>query len=222
MRYETKFSISDLNFSEIKYIINTHPAIFSKIYHKRYINNIYFDNLDFASFLDNIEGVNERKKIRIRWYGDLFGICRNPVLEIKYKKGFLGWKEKHALPDFKLDLEDEFNYKKIFSNLLKKQKYDLQKLKLNFLKPTLLNRYERTYYLSFDKKYRITLDNKMKFFSINPISNYFKVFTDDGHNILELKYDKNYRDGAIKISNYFPFRITKSSKYVIGLDRINY
>ena len=220
MRYETKFSISDLDFAKIKYIINTHPAIFSEIHYKRFVNNIYFDNLDYASFLDNIEGVNERKKIRIRWYGDLFGKCRSPVLEIKYKKGFLGWKERHTLPDFKLNLKDKFDYEKIFSTLLKKKTHNLQKLKLPFLKPTLLNRYERIYYLSFDKKYRITLDSKMKFFSINPINNYFKVLTDDEQNIVELKYDQNSRDGAIKISNYFPFRMTKSSKYVIGLDRI--
>jgi len=219
-RYETKFSISNLTFDEITYIIKTHPAIFSEIYYKRYVNNIYFDNLDFTSFKDNIEGVNERKKIRIRWYGDLFGKCKNPYLEIKYKKSFLGWKEKHLLPDFNLNFKKAFNYEKIFFNLLKKKNYDLHKLKLQFLKPTLLNRYERIYYLSFDKKYRITLDNNMEFFSINPINNNFKLFSDDEKSIVEVKYDENYRDEAIKITNHLPFRMTKSSKYVIGLDRI--
>ena len=219
-RFETKFSISNLAFDKIRYIIKTHPAIFNEIYYKRHVNNIYFDNLDFSSFKDNIEGVSERKKVRIRWYGDLFGLCKNPVLEIKYKKGFLGWKEKHLLPDFNLNLNKGFNYEKIFFNLLKKKNYDLHKLKLQFLKPSLLNRYERIYYLSFNKKYRITLDNNMEFFSINPINNHIKTFSDYEKNIVELKYDENYRDDAVKITNYLPFRMTKSSKYVIGLDRI--
>ena len=121
-RFETKFSISNLAYDKIEYIIKTHPAIFNEIYYKRYVNNIYFDNLDLTSFKDNIEGVNERKKVRIRWYGDLFGLCKNPVLEIKYKKGFLGWKEKHLLPDFSLNLNKSFDYEKIFFNLLKKKR----------------------------------------------------------------------------------------------------
>ena len=43
-RYETKFSIMDLNFYEIENIIRTHPAIFNKIFYKRRVNNIYFDD----------------------------------------------------------------------------------------------------------------------------------------------------------------------------------
>ena len=142
-RYETKFSVIDLNRNEIENIIKTHPAMFHEIYSKRNVNNIYFDNSDLTSFIDNIEGERDRKKVRIRWYGDLFGPCKNPILEIKYKTGLLGWKERHNLKDFNLDIEKYFNYKDIFDYLIESKKFDLYKLDLQFLTPTLLNRYER-------------------------------------------------------------------------------
>jgi hypothetical protein len=219
-RYETKFSVQDLNRNEIENIIKSHPAIFHEIYFTRNVNNIYFDTTDFSSFIDNIEGVRDRKKVRIRWYGDLLGECNNPVLEIKYKQGLLGWKERHNLPDFTLDLENNFNFKVVFDKLVSNKSFDLYKLDLKFLIPTLLNRYERTYYLSSDKKYRLTLDNKMEFYSINPIRDFFKIFSDEEKTVVELKYNQQYADGARGITEHFPFRVTKNSKYVIGVDRI--
>ena len=219
-RYETKFSVLDLDRNEIEKIIKSHPAIFHEVYFTRNINNIYFDTVDFSSFIDNIEGVRDRKKVRIRWYGDLLGKCNKPVLEIKYKQGLLGWKERHNLPDFTLDSENYFNFKGIFEKLVSNKSFDLYKLDLQFLIPTLLNRYERTYYLSSDKKYRLTLDNKMEFYSINPIRDYFKIFSDEKKTAVELKYNQQYVDGARGISEHFPFRLSKNSKYVIGLERI--
>ncbi len=37
-------------------------------YPKRKIHSIYFDNINYQSFNDSIEGSNPRKKIRIRHY----------------------------------------------------------------------------------------------------------------------------------------------------------
>ena len=219
-RYETKFSVLNLNRHEIENIIKSHPAIFHEVYFTRNINNIYFDTADYSNFVDNIEGERDRKKTRIRWYGDLLGECIDPVLEIKYKQGLLGWKERHKLPNFTLDLENNFNHKGIFEKLVSNKSFDLSKLGLEFLSPTLLNRYERTYYLSSDKKYRLTLDNKMEFYSINPIREYFKIFSDEEKTVVEFKYDQQYVDGAGGITKNFPFRVSKNSKYVIGIDRI--
>ena len=61
MRYETKFTISQLNFNEIKNIIKSHPAVFEEVYLKRNVNNIYFDNSNLTSFIDNIEGERDTK-----------------------------------------------------------------------------------------------------------------------------------------------------------------
>ena len=97
-----------------------------------------------------------------------------------------------------------FNYKEVFDELLNSNDFNILRLNLNSLRPTLMNRYERTYYLSHDKKFRITLDRKMKFYSINPFIDHFKTFTDTENTIIELKYDESCIDQAKKITQFFP------------------
>lgn len=219
-RYETKFSVSSLSFNEIENIIKSHPIIFQKIFSKRKVNNIYFDSSDLTSYIDNVEGERDRNKVRIRWYGELFGNCENPILEVKQKIGQLGWKDRYNLNNFKLSKDRYFDYKKVFSPIDNDENYNALKSKLQFLTPTLLNTYERVYYLSFDKKYRITLDKNIDYFSINPIINNFQTFSDEEKTVIELKYNEEDSDGARYITKNFPFRVTKNSKYVIGIDRL--
>jgi len=219
-RYETKFRINYLNYHEIESLVKIHPAIFREIYNKRNINNIYFDTNDLSNYLDNVEGETRRQKVRIRWYGDLFGGNKKPKLEIKNKRGLLGWKERYEIKNFSLNKKTSFNYKEIFDQLIESNDLNILRLNLKSLRPTLLNRYERTYYLSHDKKFRITLDRKMNFFSINPFVEHFKTFTDTDDTIVELKYDESCIDQAKKITQFFPHRVTKNSKYVVGIDKI--
>ncbi|MDC0456447.1 polyphosphate polymerase domain-containing protein [Alphaproteobacteria bacterium] len=219
-RYETKFNITNLNNSQIVNIIKTNPAIFHNVHNKRFINNIYFDDINLTNYRDNIEGEKNRKKVRIRWYGNIFGLCKKPVLEIKFKTGLLGWKERYNLKEFSLNKLEYFNCKNIFRDLNKIRNSNILNLFTKFLTPTLLNSYERTYYMSFDKKFRVTVDKKMKFYSINPTKNYFKTFLDDEQTILELKYKHIHYNIAEKITSHFPFRVTKNSKYVVGIDRL--
>ena len=54
--------VKQVNDELIENIIKSHPAIFHEIYFTRNVNNIYFDTVDFSSFIDNIEGIRDRKK----------------------------------------------------------------------------------------------------------------------------------------------------------------
>ena len=102
-RYERKFFITELSQYEVECIVKIHPAIFSEIHHKRFVNNIYFDSYNLKNFRENIEGATDRIKIRIRWYGDLFGYIKKPVLEIKIKKEFLNKKISIPIKPFILN-----------------------------------------------------------------------------------------------------------------------
>ena len=53
-RYERKFFISQLTKFEVESMIRIHPAVFSEIYHKRFVNNIYFDTVNFT--VDDFRG----------------------------------------------------------------------------------------------------------------------------------------------------------------------
>lgn len=217
LRYERKFLISDYSYSDVKQILKFHPACFSEIFQERSVNNIYFDTLGINDYYDNVNGEQRRSKVRIRWYGDLFGNIQKPVLEYKIKTGLLGKKLSYQLQSFLID-----------SNFSKSQIiHAISTLPLNIkdqilsLKPTLLNSYKRTYFLSADKNFRATIDHHLCYYKIqysgNPFTN---KSIDHNSTVLELKYDSSLETLAKSVANAFPFALTKNSKYLQGLERV--
>ena len=217
LRYERKFVISELHSYEIENLIKHHPAMFSEIFYERRVNNIYLDSMGRENYQEHLAGASQRLKIRIRWYGKVFGIIKNPILELKIKKNELGKKSFFQLKPFILD--KDFSVKLLQKVFLKSDlpKWLIEKLRLYH--PTLLNSYKRKYFISFDKKHRITLDKNQIFFKIKDIGNSFKErIANNDSCVLEVKYSlKDYKKAA-NIMQKFPFRLTANSKYLSGID----
>lgn len=215
-RYERKFFVYNIDRISIENIILNHPSFFSEIYHERYINNIYFDSIDFKNFRDNLDGVMHRTKYRIRWYGDMLSKIAAPILELKIKIGLVGTKKTYKLNQFKLekgidisDIKQLVKFSPINSHLNSSMQEQL---------PVMLNRYKRKYFESKDKKFRITIDDNQSFYKLNMFNNNFLNAHKDTRNvIIELKYDVKHESEAPQIINKLPFRITKSSKYARGI-----
>jgi len=84
-----------------------------------------------------------------------------------------------------------------------------------------MNHYIRKYYQSFDGKYRITVDSMMDYFRLSQLSNTFShKQTNKNVKIVELKYDKDYDEQAKNVTCHFPFRVSKISKYVEGVQKL--
>ena len=218
-RYERKYFITEITYGDIDSIVKLHPAMFSEIFHKRSVNNIYFDSPDLNNYFDNIDGNMYRVKSRIRWYGRTFGVIEKPVLELKIKNGLLGRKESYPVNTFKI--ENDFNMQKIVDVIQNTNIPEVVKIGIKSSQPTLLNKYDRKYFLSADKRYRITIDTNQVFYRIGFQNNYFlNKIKDDLNVILELKYNKDADDDVNHITEHFPFRLTKSSKYISGIEKI--
>lgn len=220
-RYERKFLVSRIGEKELEHLVRLHPFIFSEIFYKRTVNNIYFDTDDLRNYWDNVCGAQNRVKVRIRWYGDDPFVVEKPTLELKFKNGLAGKKESYTVMPFNLtganlsaELVKSFKGSELPENL---------HLMLDTLEPTLFNSYKRRYFLSSDGDFRITIDSDMRFSKIALSQNLFlNMIVDYYHTVLELKYDSNSDDRAGTVSGYFPFRVTRSSKYVTGLERLNH
>lgn len=218
-RYERKFFVSNLHVKEVETIVRLHPALFSEVFHERTVNNIYFDTHEHESFVANVDGSAQRTKVRIRWYGDMFGHIASPVLEVKRKNGNVGQKKSSALVPF--DLGGQFTRETAGSCFSRSTLPEGVRHAVGALVPALLNSYTRRYFRSADGKYRITLDTHFVFYRLGPRVNPFTSELHDRNSIiLELKYDKAADQDAHRITNYFPFRMTKSSKYVIGINEL--
>lgn len=221
-RYERKFVISGMLKSEVESIIKLHPAFFSEIYSERWVRNIYFDTFDLINYLENINGDSERVKVRIRWYGDCIEKITNPKLELKIKRGFLGRKKQYSLLPFKLD--PNLNHIDLISLIEKSclsEKIDC--IGFQSLFPVILNGYKRKYFLSADKKYRITIDTDQVFYNIGKRNKLFiNKQKNESNVILELKYNYDADKNADQITNLFPFRLSKNSKYIEGVNICHY
>lgn len=215
-RYEIKFVIDNLSENEVYAIIRNNPAMFSEIYKQRQVNNIYFDAPSMKNYVENVRGHLKRVKTRIRWYGDFFGFIEKPVLELKIKTGSLVSKLSYPLNPFKMQKNFSFG-------MIKKEIFAKSKLpswvreKLYCLLPVLFNAYKRRYFLSSDKRYRITVDTELSFFAAKNQTNKFLAKTEYPYIIIELKFAQEDSDQAHHITQFFPFRINKNSKYVAGI-----
>lgn len=208
--------------SEIKIPINNNFELYfdnwinfkSKIqkqYKDRFINSIYYDNDNFTTARDNLAGISNRRKYRIRWYNDK---DKNFNYEIKIKKDNLGkklfLKSDHSLLDVNLLFSNKNDFLK-----KKENEFFLNYLCLNNLLPKMNVSYLRSYFV-YQKKIRITYDRQISYKLINKKS-FKKNIMKDFMNVIEIKFEpenKNLALNLIRNSNFNPKRF---SKYLRGL-----
>ena len=218
-RYEKKFVIEGMRAADVITVLKTHPAMFSELYPMRYVNNIYLDSPLLSDYYSNVNGYHMRQKVRVRWYHDLLREVSDGVLEFKMKEGEVGTKEQFPFPEFHMEASlSERRFHTIIrnSNLPTEVKYCIR-----YLEFAILNRYQRWYFATPDKRFRITVDADLIFYHLGKLSNQYRHHaTAQNKIILELKYAVDDDRGAHKICSTLPFRVTRNSKYISGIDSV--
>ena len=215
-RYERKFVSYDLTLADMLSLIKTNPLLFREVFPLRQVNSLYLDTIDRSDYSDNRDGNPYRSKTRIRWYGSLLGKI-TPRLEIKTKGNQISKKFSFSLAPFMFDRA--FTLKKL------KQCFATSPLpreilaRIHTLEPVLITSYKRRYFLSADGLCRLTLDSDLVFYEIKNHDNLFQRKMEDKELfILELKYYGDYEDSVQRITQHFPFRLARSSKYIAGVN----
>lgn len=208
MRYERKYRIEATHPQVVSMVIRQHPAGFRPLFPPRQINNLYFDTPDFAAFQDNVTGTPQRLKYRLRWYGGDFSAIRNPVLEVKIKDNLVGWKKHYPLPEGRYGASDWEKLVRLCREILKKG-LDLQ--------PVLFNTYQRSYWGAPTFPFRLTMDTGMHFGPYQPHREPALPFADPAI-VVEVKYDQQEDEHTAFILQHLPFRLSKNSKFVTGIN----
>jgi hypothetical protein len=209
LRYERKYRIEVLSPDLVNQGLKLHPSGFRKLYPERQVNNIYFDSIGFNTYKENVAGLEQRQKFRVRWYGSDVLNIDNAVLEIKLRQNNLGDKISIPIKGFSFlnigDLIAQVNH--------------LCPKTSGVLRPTLFNSYERNYWTSPDHHFRITVDTELKYAPMIPEAFIGRQLLHDRFvSILELKYDEAQDAMADRITQYLPYRLSKNSKYVNGIN----
>lgn len=214
-RYERKFLIKSRSERVVEAVVRQHPRLFRIAYPDRAVNNVYFDTSKLKSLHDNIQGVRNRTKTRIRWYGDMRGLASGPKLEFKIKRGLVGTKEIYSLPP--LDTTNGEIDRVVQEQVRAADLPGGVSLQMAMIRPTLLNSYVRKYFVSADGRFRITIDRDLRFFPAR--SPWVRQQTRQTcATVLELKYAEGDDNEACEVSQDLGFRLSRNSKYVTGMD----
>ena len=207
-RFERKWILKNGDYLKLINSLLRSNFFFKPQYPKRNVNSIYFDNLKLKSIRENLDGVSNKKKIRLRWYGNQKTLF-NPVLEIKSKRGYETKKESFKLNKLnKISFLEPKSLEKILEEI---NKFIKPK---NKLYPILTTHYERQYFISNQNKVRATVDYNLESIYLKNLSelqikkNFFPEC------ILELKYSTTIDRLLRHKLNEMTLRLSKNSKFV--------
>lgn len=209
MRFEKKYRIESEEVALVKQRLRLHPAGLRKIYPDRQVNNIYFDTPDLITYRQNVAGINQRKKFRLRWYGEELEQIQQSIFEIKIKDNELGRKESQYVGDVELT-DIQCIIKKI--NALSSRVVSLR--------PVIFNQYQRSYYGTADAQFRITVDWNLRYAGLHSSGQLLRLMPPEQAVVVEVKYDEHLDNAAERIFKYLPYRQTKNSKYVTGVESV--
>ena len=212
MRYERKYEFSSGYENLIKCFLLSKS--FKEIYEIRTVNSLYYDDFKYSLYYESVNGISNREKIRARFYN-----CgkTNFNLERKIKVDDLNTKKI------------EKNYKKNlmpFIGLNFNGNLKLPKKVGEIYFPKVFISYIRRYFLSPNKKVRITIDQKIDCHKVKLTSNFIKIWNKRQikHGILEIKYEQKdnlNQNFTNQLTNHFNLILCRSSKYCQSVEILN-
>lgn len=192
------------------------PEAFVQAHPLRRVNNRYSYLFELESPNDHLDGVGERSKLRLRWYGEGFSVVQG-VLELKHRSNRVGWKSYCPMPPT-FDLTT-ISWNELMGQLREHATGEHAMALARVERPTLLNSYVREYYESMDEQIRLTIDSEQRVYEQLTHTTPNVRFPARATNgiVVEVKADPSL---ARRISNLYsslPVLVEQNSKYVDGI-----
>jgi SPX domain protein involved in polyphosphate accumulation len=215
LRYEIKFVVPITESYRLTAWMREHTAAFGIAYPPRRVNNVYFDSYGLATYEENLSGVSERTKIRLRWYG-LDSERLSGKLELKMKRNRLGWKNSFPIKDLQFLGR---SWQRIARDLREQLPLEGRSWLDDHPEPVLINRYLRQYYVSRNGRIRITLDTELSAYDQRLARSPNRTARTNLPDVmvLEAKADSSHFDELGDVVSSMPSRVGRFSKYVSGL-----
>lgn len=215
-RYERKYVFPASSRQACREIIRRMPGRLTEAYPERWVNSLYWDSVGHQDYQANIDGLGVRSKMRLRWYGALWGNIKDVHLEKKIRHGDVGFKE--VLPFGELSLLKTSRYLDLRTFMASSQLPEAERVALAGRRPALLVRYRRAYFSSFGGAVRATLDDEMDFFRWSDSGGFSLNTAKTSDIVLELKYPVAEVSAGSRASAAISARLARHSKYTRGVE----
>lgn len=213
-RYEQKLVGRACDLAALRALLRTLPIVLRTAFPPRVVQSVYFDTLSGAAVQDNLAGIGERSKLRVRWYGADASVVA-ATFEDKQRHNALGDKVSIALPT---PLRVRGERPAAFLAAVAAGLPPTVHRRLDGHGPAQWIRYRREYLATADGSLRITLDRDLEAFDqrtnlrlgdrwptpLPPLL------------IVEAKADAAHRDALERLLQHLPLRPSKMSKFVMA------
>jgi hypothetical protein len=212
-RFEVKIPIPLNRLERVQTWLMEHSLMFQQHYQSRYVNSLYLDTPFLERYEENLSGISIRKKVRIRWYGDIDN-ARQAKLEFKHRQGGKGYKVSF---DTSLNLlQTSFSWARSLFSAYQQLPFNGQLLWGSEHSPVIICRYNRQYYISRCQKIRATFDKNIQAYDqrYRLTNNLTKAVSLGDYVLLELKTDAQNEAELSRLISTCPLRPSRHSKYV--------
>jgi len=218
LRYELKMTFEAGRLYEARTWVRTHPFAFRTSYPPRQVNNIYLDLPGMSLLSEHLDGIEQRYKLRFRWYGAEFSGIHG-ILEVKHKDENVGWKENQPIASA-LDLL-QMSWMEVMGILAHDSCGWVSEM-LQSARPALINYYQREYFVSGDGQTRLTLDYDLNVFHQQLHLRPNLTFRQPRQNLMLIEIKSGVKNTAelADLLAEFPLRIGRFSKYVGAMDEL--
>ena len=230
MRYEKKYTFSIEFLDEIRESLRHSLFVFDDAFSKRRVNTLYLDTIGLEDYRNNLDGVSDRSKVRLRWYTEKGkSYCNENIsfrLEVKLRKNFMGEKIVH-----KMDLPNDIlrgSSINLINYLIENSPNHFKP----FLTPCSLASlgvcYDREYYQSRSIDLRCTIDSDLKFW--DPMDGWLTLSSEFSqasypmeYGIMEMKFGPEVYDLISNTPEPLFQKVSsgRHSKYAVGLGIIH-
>lgn len=212
LRHELKLVSDENALARLRMALRLDRAGIRTLHPQRLVQSIYLDTTYGRALEENLAGLSERQKIRLRWYGpSARGVAA--TLERKCRENSLGWKETLRIAG---PFELEGIERHAFVRELERRADARFRARLTGLEPVQWVRYRREYFTSADRKVRLTLDRELEFFDQRRLARLAAVERTPGPRmlVLELKCAPADLDLARELVARLPIPLGRCSKFV--------
>ena len=228
-RYEFKYFVNNklaksifqiaLNFMDV-------DNYASKSKNKGYfVRSLYYDNSEYDNFFEKVDGMQVRKKFRLRTYENKYNKNSNFYLEMKGRKQdrIIKKRTKIKIEDLKYfyslsdlnELNAKYNNDILIKDFIfsEKRKKIKPTMLIDYLRKPLINKHGLYFRLTFDSDI-IVSKSKNLFFENNFK---FPVKYNPGNTVLEVKFERSIPAWFHRVIQTYELNRKSISKFVIGV-----
>lgn len=160
-RRETKFVFEETDVNTIRALMQGNSK---RLVHNRpvsIVRSIYFDDVNLSACHANLDGLGQRRKLRLRWYDQMTPL-NDCYLEIKWRDNRVTGKHRMRI---KSDTPvGELSYRRLYDELVSVVPERLLSDVIRYNEPVVIVEYKREHFASIDGRLRSTIDYDLKYY----------------------------------------------------------